>query len=74
MPEVYAGFLSHTDHEIGRLLGYLQQTGDLENTIIVFVSDNGASGGGGPNGSVNENKFSMGFPTRWRRTSSTSTS
>jgi arylsulfatase A-like enzyme len=29
--------------------------GQLENTIVVFVSDNGASGEGGPNGSVNEN-------------------
>ena len=62
MAEVYAGFLSHTDHEIGRLLDYLQQTGDLDNTIIVFVSDNGASGEGGPNGSVNENKFFNGIP------------
>src|SRR5512132_3076005 len=57
MAEVYAGFLSHTDHEIGRLLDFLEAAGQLENTIVVFVSDNGASGEGGPNGSVNENKF-----------------
>ncbi len=57
MAEVYAGFLSHADHEIGRLLDYLEQSGQLDNTIIVLVSDNGASGEGGPNGSVNENKF-----------------
>ena len=57
MGEVYAGFLSHADHEIGRLLDYLEQSGQLDNTIIVLVSDNGASGEGGPNGSVNENKF-----------------
>jgi arylsulfatase A-like enzyme len=62
MAEVYAGFLSHTDHEIGRLLDFLEETGDLENTIVVFVSDNGASGEGGPNGSVNENKFFNGIP------------
>jgi arylsulfatase A-like enzyme len=62
MAEVYAGFLSHTDHEIGRLLGYLEESGQLENTIVVFVSDNGASGEGGPNGSVNENKFFNGIP------------
>lgn len=62
MAEVYAGFLSHTDHEIGRLLGFLEQSGQLDNTIIVFVSDNGASGEGGPNGSVNENKFFNGIP------------
>jgi arylsulfatase A-like enzyme len=62
MAEVYAGFLSHTDHEIGRLLDYLDESGQLENTIVVLVSDNGASGEGGPNGSVNENKFFNGIP------------
>ncbi|MFL6069200.1 MAG: arylsulfatase [Gaiellaceae bacterium] len=62
MAEVYAGFLSHTDFEIGRLLDFLEETGELENTIVVFVSDNGASGEGGPNGSVNENKFFNGIP------------
>ena len=62
MAEVYAGFLSHTDHEIGRLLDFLEETGELENTIVVLVSDNGASGEGGPNGSVNENKFFNGIP------------
>jgi arylsulfatase len=62
MAEVYAGFLSHTDHEIGRLLDFLQESGQLDNTIVVLVSDNGASGEGGPNGSVNENKFFNGIP------------
>jgi arylsulfatase len=62
MAEVYAGFLAHTDHEIGRLLDFLEAAGQLENTIVVFVSDNGASGEGGPNGSVNENKFFNGIP------------
>ena len=62
MAEVYAGFLSHTDHEIGRLLDYLEETGQLDDTLVVFCSDNGASGEGGPNGSVNENKFFNGIP------------
>jgi arylsulfatase A-like enzyme len=62
MAEVYAGFLSHTDYEIGRLLNYLEETSQLENTIVVLVSDNGASAEGGPNGSVNENKFFNGIP------------
>jgi len=62
MAEVYAGFLAHADDQIGRLLEYLEQTGQLENTLIVRVSDNGASGEGGPNGSVNENKFFNGVP------------
>ena len=64
MAEVYAGFLSHADNEIGRLLGYLEESGQLENTIIVIVSDNGASGEGGPNGSVNENKLFNGLPDK----------
>jgi arylsulfatase A-like enzyme len=62
MAEVYAGFLSHADNEIGRLLDYLDQSGQLDNTMIVLVSDNGASGEGGPNGSVNENKIFNGLP------------
>ena len=48
--------------EIGRVLDYLEETGQLDNTIVVLVSDNGASGEGGPNGSVNENKFFNGVP------------
>jgi arylsulfatase A-like enzyme len=62
MAEVYAGFLSQADHELGRLLDHLERTGQLENTIVVIVSDNGSSGEGGPNGSVNENKFFNGIP------------
>jgi arylsulfatase len=62
MAEVYAGFLSHADNEIGRLLDHLEETGELDNTLIVLVSDNGASGEGGPNGSVNENKYFNGLP------------
>jgi arylsulfatase A-like enzyme len=62
MAEVYAGFLSHADHQIGRLLDYLDDIGERENTIVVVVSDNGASGEGGPNGSVNEMKFANGVP------------
>jgi arylsulfatase len=61
MAEVYAGFLSHADHQIGRLLDYLEQSEQLENTLIVLVSDNGASGEGGPNGSVNESKMFQGI-------------
>ena len=61
MAEVYAGFLAHVDHHIGRLLDYLEQNEYLDNTMIVVVSDNGASGEGGPNGSVNEMKFANGI-------------
>src|SRR4051795_6025876 len=62
MAEVYAGFLAHTDDQIGRLLDYLEETGQRENTMVVVVSDNGASGEGGPNGSVNESKIANGLP------------
>lgn len=61
MAEVYAGFVSHCDHHIGRILDDLEETGQLDNTIIVVVSDNGASGEGGPNGTVNEMKFFNGI-------------
>ncbi len=61
MAEVYAGFLAHADHQIGRLLDYLEEIGERENTVVVVVSDNGASGEGGPNGSVNEMKFVNGL-------------
>jgi hypothetical protein len=60
--EVYAGYSSHSDHELGRVIDYLEETGELENTLIVWLSDNGASGEGGPNGSVNENNFFNGVP------------
>ena len=62
MAEVYAGFLAHADHHIGRLLDYLEESGQRENTMIIVVSDNGASGEGGPNGSLNENKMINGIP------------
>jgi len=62
MAEVYAGFLSHADHQIGRLLDYLEEYGLRENTLVILVSDNGASGEGGPDGSVNEMKFLNGIP------------
>ncbi|KAA8960172.1 arylsulfatase [Mycobacterium sp.] len=61
MAEVFAGFLSYTDAQIGRILDYLDESGQLDNTLVVVISDNGASGEGGPNGSVNETKFFNGY-------------
>ena len=57
MMEVYAGFLSHTDHQVGRLLDFLTEIGELENTLIMVISDNGASAEGGPTGTTNEAQF-----------------
>ena len=60
--EVFAGFLTHTDAQIGRLLGFLDETGQLDNTIVVVFSDNGASAEGGRLGSVNEHRFTARIP------------
>ena len=54
MMEVYAGFLTHTDAQVGRLVAHLERTGELDRTIVVVMSDNGASAEGGPQGSFNE--------------------
>jgi arylsulfatase len=55
--EVFAGFLAHTDHEVGRLIDAIDQIGELDNTLIFYiVGDNGASAEGGLAGSVNELK------------------
>ncbi|MDI1466047.1 arylsulfatase [Catellatospora sp. KI3] len=62
MAEVYAGFSEYTDHQIGRIVEFLEQTEQLDNTLILYCADNGASAEGGPNGSVNENKFFNGWP------------
>jgi arylsulfatase len=62
MMEVFAGFLEHTDHYIGELISFLKEIGEYDNTLIMVVSDNGASSEGGPNGSVNEGKFFNNVP------------
>ncbi len=60
--EVYAAYLSYADHYIGELLAFLEGMGQLDNTLIMVVSDNGASAEGGPHGSFNENLFFNGAP------------
>ena len=62
MAEVYAGFSEYTDAQVGRVIDYLEKSGQLDNTIVFYAADNGASGEGTPNGSVNENKFFNGYP------------
>ena len=62
MAEVFAGYISYHDDRIGQVLDYLEASGELDNTIIVVISDNGASGEGGPNGSFNEWRFFNGVP------------
>ena len=48
--EAFAGFLTHTDEQIGRLISYLDDSGQLDNTILILMADNGASQEGGPQG------------------------
>ena len=62
MAEVYAAFSEYTDAEVGRIVDYLEESGQLENTLILYCADNGASGEGSPNGSVNEGKFFNAWP------------
>ncbi len=57
LQEAFAGFLDHTDVQIGRLIDALANLGELENTMIVLLSDNGASQEGGPFGVLNEWKY-----------------
>ena len=54
MMEVFAGFVSHADAQIGRVLDHLEACGELDDTVVVLVSDNGASAEGGPHGTHNQ--------------------
>lgn len=62
MAEVYAALSEYTDTEVGRIVDYLEESGQLDNTLVIYCADNGASGEGSPNGSVNEGKFANGYP------------
>ncbi len=57
MMEVFAAFCEHMDYNVGRIINFLERLGELDNTLIMVISDNGASAEGGPHGLVNENKF-----------------
>jgi len=56
MMEVYAAFLAHADHQIGRVLDEIEAAGQTDNTIVMLLSDNGCSAEGGPNGSWNQHR------------------
>ena len=61
LQEAYAGFLDHTDEQIGRLVDALAEIQEMDNTIIFLMSDNGASQEGGPFGVLHEMKFFNGI-------------
>jgi arylsulfatase len=53
--EVYAAYLAYTDHEIGRVIQAVEDVGQLDNTLVIYISgDNGSSAEGTPNGTPNE--------------------
>jgi len=57
LQEAFAGFLDHTDAQVGRLVGGLGSLGVADNTLFILMSDNGASQEGGPNGMVDSIHF-----------------
>ena len=50
LQETWAGFLDHTDEQIGRLIDHLKSIGELDNTVVIITADNGTSQNGGPYG------------------------
>jgi len=63
MMEVYAAALSHADYQMGRILDAIQELGELDNTLVIYIQgDNGASAEGGPNGLLNEMTFFNAIP------------
>jgi arylsulfatase A-like enzyme len=74
MMEVFAGFLTHSDHQVGRLLEFLTKIDALENTLIMVISDNGASAEGGPPGQRMRRSSSTTPKNRSRTASRPSTS
>lgn len=60
--EVYAAFLTHADAQIGRLVELLARIGQLDNTLLLLFSDNGASAEGGRLGTINEHRFTSRLP------------
>ncbi len=61
--EVYAGFASHTDYEVGRLIAAIEDLGETDNTIIIYIAgDNGASAEGQMNGMYQEMTYFNQYP------------
>jgi len=60
LQEAFAGFLDHTDHHIGRLMSFLEEIGDMDNTIVFLLSDNGASQEGTSTGLMDGSRYFAG--------------
>jgi arylsulfatase len=61
LQEAFAAFLEHTDHHLGRYIDALAELGQLDNTIFIAMSDNGASQEGGPTGVLDEMRYFNGL-------------
>ena len=61
LQEAFAAFLEHTDHHLGRYIDALEKLGQLDNTIFIAMSDNGASQEGGPTGVLDEMRYFNGL-------------
>lgn len=62
LQETFAGFAEHTDEQIGRVLSALDEMALAENTIVMVLSDNGASQEGGVNGTTNSERYRNNVP------------
>lgn len=62
LQEAFAAFLDHTDAQVGRLVADLEAMGQLDNTILLVLADNGASQEGGPTGVLHEMLYFNGVP------------
>jgi len=63
MMEVFAAALSHVDYQIGRILDAIEEQGDLDNTLVIYIQgDNGASAEGTPQGLLNEMTIANNIP------------
>ena len=69
MMEVYAGALAHMDHQINRIIDAVEETGEMDNTLIIYLmGDNGASAEGTPDGLLNEMTFFNNMPVPFEDT------
>jgi arylsulfatase len=62
LQEAFAAQLGHTDQQIGRLVAFLEDVGQLDDTLLIVMSDNGASQEGGPTGVFDEMRWFNGMP------------
>ena len=69
MMEVYAGALAHMDYQINRIMDAVEETGEMDNTIVIYLmGDNGASAEGSPDGLLNEMTFFNNIPVPFEDT------